>query len=81
MRRQTKRAQIASLHNRRVLDAGTGDVWNVRTTDVSEALCKRRYQVFKAHYTTILRLKSYFPFSLIDAMGTLEECRSQIVRE
>ena len=37
--------------------------------------------MFKAHYNTILRLKSYFPFSLIDAMGTLEECRSQIVRE
>lgn len=25
-------------------------------------------QVFKAHYHTILRLKSFFPFSLIDAM-------------
>lgn len=81
VRRQMKRAKLASLHNQRVLDAGTGDVWNVRTTDVSEALCRRRYQVFKAHYNTILRLKSYFPFSLIDAMGTLEECRSQIVRE
>ena len=81
VRRQSKRAQLASLHNQRALDAGTGDVWNVRTTDISEALCRRRYQVFKAHYTTILRLKSYFPFSLIDAMGTLEECRSQIIRE
>lgn len=81
LRRQSKRAQLASLHNQRALDAGTGDVWNVRTTDISEALCRRRYQVFKAHYSTILRLKSYFPFSLIDAMGTLDECRSQIVRE
>ena len=79
--RQLKRAEIASLHNRRVLDAGTGDVWNVRTTDVNESLCRRRYQVFKAHYSTILRLKSYFPFSLIDAMGSLHECRAQIVRE
>ena len=81
VRRQRKRAQMASLHNQRALDAGTGDVWNVRTTDISEALCRRRYQVFKAHYSTILRLKQFFPFSLIDAMGTLEECRSQIVRE
>lgn len=64
-----------------MLDAGTGDVWSVRSTDISEALCRRRYQVFKAHYATILRLKSYFPFSLIDAMGTLDETRSQIVRE
>jgi hypothetical protein len=38
-------------------------------------------QVFKAHYHTILRLKSFFPFSLIDAMGTLDEARQQIMRE
>lgn len=35
----------------------------------------------QAHYTTLLRLKQYFPFSLIDAMGSLEECRAQIARE
>lgn len=35
----------------------------------------------QAHYHTILRLKSFFPFSLIDAMGTLEEARQQIMRE
>lgn len=26
----------------------------------------------QAHYNTLLRLKQYFPFSLIDAMGTLD---------
>lgn len=81
VKRQMKRAEMTSLHNERVRDAGTGDVWSVRATDVNEALCRRRYQVFKSHYNTILRLKSYFPFSLIDAMGTLQDCRSQIVRE
>lgn len=35
----------------------------------------------QAHYGTLLRLKQYFPFSLIDAMGSVEECRRQIVRE
>ncbi|KAI3433651.1 hypothetical protein D9Q98_003460 [Chlorella vulgaris] len=81
VRRQMRRATLAAMHNKRVMDAGTGDVWDVRTTDVNEALCRRRYQVFKAHYHTILRLKSFFPFSLIDAMGTLEEARQQIMRE
>ena len=38
-------------------------------------------QVFRAHYHTILRLKSFFPFSLIDAMGSLDEARAQIMRE
>lgn len=81
VRRQLKRARLAALHNRRALDAGSGDRWAVRATDVSEALCRRRYQVFRAHYSTILRLKSYFSFSLIDAMGSLDECRAQIMRE
>ncbi|KAL6769636.1 hypothetical protein ACKKBG_A31795 [Auxenochlorella protothecoides x Auxenochlorella symbiontica] len=81
MRRQMRRAQIADLHNKRVADAGTGEVWDVRTTDINEQLCRRRYQVFKMHYQTILRLKQFFPFSLIDAMGTPEECRQQIMRE
>ena len=133
VRRQMGRAQLAAMHNKRVMDAGTGNVWDVRTTDINEALCRRRYQVgrgwwaggrgeawqaaprchaalhaaarplsilsqlqppllprasprdarqvFKAHYHTILRLKSFFPFSLIDAMGTLEEARQQIMRE
>lgn len=44
MRRQMRRAQLAAMHNKRVMDAGTGDVWDVRTTDVNEALCRRRYQ-------------------------------------
>ena len=33
------------------------------------------------HYGTLLRLKRHFPFSLIDACGTLEQCRAQIARE
>lgn len=37
--------------------------------------------VLQAHYGTLLRLKQYFPFSLIDAMGSVEECRHQIIRE
>lgn len=81
VRRQMRRARMASLHNARVADAGTGDLWSVRATDASERLCRRRYQVFRSHYHTILRLKSHFPFSLIDAMGTVEECRAQITRE
>ena len=38
----------------------------LRSTDVDEAKCRQRYAVFKEHYGTLLRLKQYFPFSLID---------------
>lgn len=51
VRRQMRRATLAAMHNKRVMDAGTGDVWDVRTTDVNEALCRRRYQVFKVRRT------------------------------
>ena len=35
----------------------------------------------QAHYSTLLRLKQYFPFSLIDAMGSVEDTKAQILRE
>ena len=44
----------------------------------SEASARRRYQIFREHYDTLLRLKSFFPFHLIDSMGTLSECREQV---
>lgn len=81
VKRQMLRASMAAQHNKRAADAGSEDIWNVRTTDVDAAKCRRRYEVFRAHYATILRLKQYFPFSLIDAMGGLEDTRAQISRE
>ncbi|KAK9907299.1 hypothetical protein WJX75_001001 [Coccomyxa subellipsoidea] len=81
VRRQMMRATMVAKHNTRVLDAGAGQLWELRATDVDAAKCRRRYDVFKAHYSTLLRLKQYFPFSLIDAMGSLEECKAQIARE
>jgi len=31
-----------------VLDAGAGDLWELRSTDIDIAKCRRRYEVFKA---------------------------------
>ena len=47
VRRQLNRAQLAAKHNTRVLDAGAGDLWELRPTDVDDAKCRRRYDVFK----------------------------------
>lgn len=47
----------------------------LRSTDVDEAKCRQRYAVFKEHYGTLLRLKQYFPFSLID--GAAPDARPQ----
>eukprot|EP00891_Asterochloris_glomerata_P009685 jgi/Astpho2/9685/e_gw1.00147.4.1_t len=81
VRRQMGRAQQALSHNRRAADAGSDDIWELRATDADAAKCRRRYAIFKAHYNTVLRLKQFFPFSLIDAMGSLEDTRAQIMRE
>lgn len=43
--------------------------------------CRKRYAIFKTHYAATLRLKNYFPFTLIDAMGSIEETRQQITKE
>ena len=47
VRRQLNRAQLAAKHNTRVLDAGAGDLWELRPTDVDDTKCRRRYDVFK----------------------------------
>lgn len=34
--------QVAHLHNKRVMDAGMGEVWEQRATDISIEKCKKR---------------------------------------
>lgn len=79
--RQMSRAQMASLHNKRVMDAGAGDLLEQRATDISIEKCKKRYAIFKQHYAATLRLRQFFPFHLIDAMGTLSETQEAITQE
>ena len=47
VRRQMMRATMVAKHNTRVLDAGAGQLWELRPTDVDSAKCRRRYEVFK----------------------------------
>ena len=52
-----------------------------RATDMSVEKCKKRYEIFRQHYSAVLRLKQYFPFHLIDAMGTLDDTRDAVTTE
>jgi hypothetical protein len=66
------RARVASVHNRRVADAGGGRAPLVeRATDQDIDKARRRYRVFKQHYGAMNRLKAILPFSIIDAMVSL----------
>mmetsp|Transcript_26045 Transcript_26045/g.72927 ORF Transcript_26045/g.72927 Transcript_26045/m.72927 type:complete len:387 (+) Transcript_26045:321-1481(+) len=80
--RQVERAQKALKANKRLGDAGAlGEQRQARVTDLDVSKAMARYDTFKKHYSTILKLKDYFPFSLIDAMGSLEDCAAQIAHE
>lgn len=81
IKRQMERAQAAHLHNKRVMDAGAGELWEQRATDLSIDKCKKRYDIFKTHYGATMRLKQFFPFHLIDSMGSLEETQEAISLE
>ncbi|CAG9460843.1 unnamed protein product [Pedinophyceae sp. YPF-701] len=81
IKRQQQRAQKAGIKNKRTLDAGLGELSEVRATDLDEQRCRKRYTTFKEHYGAMLRLMQFFPFALIDAMGTVQDCEAQIARE
>lgn len=53
VKRQMLRATMAAQHNKRAADAGSEDIWNVRTTDVDASRCRRRYDIFR------VRLRRY----------------------
>eukprot|EP00882_Tetradesmus_deserticola_P005220 GHRQ01005497.1.p1 GENE.GHRQ01005497.1~~GHRQ01005497.1.p1 ORF type:complete len:460 (+),score=179.43 GHRQ01005497.1:61-1440(+) len=81
--RQLQRAVAAQAHNKRVVDAGLGEqqLHEERSTDALPEKASKRYQIFKQHYSAILRLKQFFPFHLIDACGSPAETQEQIRQE
>jgi hypothetical protein len=83
VRRQQQRAAVAQVHNKKLLDAGGAQeqLQPERATDVNTEKSRKRYQIFRQHYSAILRLKQFFPFHLIDAMGSLADTQEQITQE
>lgn len=59
--------------NHTLQDAGANTIVEQRITDMDIETCKKRYAIFRSHYSATLRLKRFFPFHLIDAMGTVSE--------
>ena len=64
IQRQLQRAVAARAHNARVKDAGVGEqaLQEERPTDLDLNKATKRYQIFKQHYSAILRLKQFLPF-------------------
>lgn len=78
--RQLKRGLAIKEQNKRLFERGLPQI-EERDTDNFEESARKRYKIFKDHYSTLQSLKKHFPFTLIDASGTVEEVQMNIVRE
>eukprot|EP01135_Chromosphaera_perkinsii_P004424 Nk52_evm2s281 gene=Nk52_evmTU2s281 len=81
LERQLTRGQQVREHNERVKDSGMGKLKEERNTDFDKSLIKKRYQIFKQHYETLLKLRGHFPFHLINAQGDIEEVQKSIMKQ
>ena len=52
-----------------------------RRTDTSKSVAQHRYSVFKQHTETLRRLKEFFPYHVINAMGDMSDVQRAIKRE
>ena len=52
-----------------------------RATDADEQRAKTRYAVFRRHYPSLLRLRAFLPFHLVDASGDEDDVRDAILSE
>jgi len=80
--RQLKRGRQVVAHNEEVARSGVGERWEERATDVSEALARNRYRVFKEQtYDALVSLKQIFHYHFINGQAPIPEVQDNIVRE
>ncbi|EGG16079.1 adenylate kinase [Cavenderia fasciculata] len=78
--RQIRRGQITKETNLR-LRAQDLPLLEERYTDTSEEIARKRYKIFRDHYSTLTALKKHFPFSIIDASKSINEVQQSIIKE
>lgn len=81
VRRQLQRGRKVEQHNKLVEMTGQGDSIPVRPTDYDESLIRSRYKVFLRHFDALMKLKKFFPFHLISAVGSIEDVMHAIWKE
>jgi adenylate kinase len=80
--RQLGRGREIADHNRQVADTGVGAPIELRATDLSEDLVRRRYQVFKEQtWTALTSLKQLYHYHFVNAEGPVEEVQANILKE
>jgi adenylate kinase len=80
--RQLGRGREIAEHNRKVAETGVGTPIELRATDLSEELVRRRYQVFKEQtWTALTSLRQIYHYHFVDAEGPIAEVQANILKE
>src|SRR5688572_17022830 len=80
--RQLGRGRDIAVHNRKVADTGIGTPVELRPTDSSEDLARRRYQVFKEQtWAALTSLQQLYHYHFVNAEGTIAEVQANILKD
>lgn len=80
--RQLGRGREIAEHNRKVAETGIGTPIELRATDLSEELVRRRYLVFKEQtWKALTSLRQIYHYHFINAEGSIAEVQANILKE
>jgi adenylate kinase len=80
--RQLGRGREIAEYNRKAADTGIGIPFELRETDLSEDLARRRYQVFKEQtWTALTSLRQLYHYHFVNAEGPIAEVQANILKE
>jgi adenylate kinase len=80
--RQLGRGREIIEHNKKVAETGVGASIELRATDVSEELVRRRYQVFKEQtWAALTSLRQLYHYHFVNAEGPIAEVQANILNE
>jgi adenylate kinase len=80
--RQLSRGRESAEHNKQVSETGVGAPIELRSTDLSEDLVRRRYRVFKEQtWTALTSLKQLYHYHFVNAEGSIEDVQANILEE
>ena len=80
--RQLGRGREIAERNRKAAETGVGATIELRATDLSEELVRRRYQVFKEQtWTALTSLRQLYHYHFINAEGPIAEVQANILKE
>jgi adenylate kinase len=80
--RQLGRGREIAEYNRKVAETGIGAPIELRATDLSEDLVRRRYQVFKEQtWAALTSLRQLYHYHFVNAEGPIAEVQANILKE